>query len=102
MNNKAYVHFVNSGKYPDDPIVPLPDNFVNDAGVIQNLMNAPVGGVALITSKKGSERSNHYHLEDNHYLYVVSGSMEYYERGLDEVFTGKPLVVTAGQMVFTP
>lgn len=28
--------------------------------------------------------------------------MEYYERDINESFTGRPLVVKAGEMVFTP
>lgn len=37
-------------------------------------------GVLRITSKKGSIRSNHYHKNDAHYLYVESGSCQYSEK----------------------
>ena len=80
----------------------LEEPFVDHRGIIQNLVNAPMNGAAIITSKAGTIRSNHYHKEDFHYLYVVSGSMEYYERGIDEKFLGEPLIVRAGEMVFTP
>jgi len=102
MNNKEYTTSVEEKKYPKDANVPLDEPFVDERGFIQNLLNAPVNGAAIITSKAGSIRSNHYHKEDFHYLYVVSGSMEYYERGLDEKFVGEPLIIKAGQMVFTP
>lgn len=102
MNNKEYTNYVERGHYPKDNIVPLDNPFISDAGVIQNLLNTPINGAAIITSKNGSVRSNHYHNEDFHYLYIISGSMEYYERIVDEVFVGKPFIVTAGQMVFTP
>ena len=101
MKNKEYTDYVERGHYPKDNIVPLDSPFINDAGVIQNLLNTPINGAAIITSKKGSVRSNHYHKEDFHYLYIVSGSMEYYERGVNEEFTGKPFIVKAGEMVFT-
>lgn len=102
MKNKEYTDLVDKQEYPEDPIVSLDPPFIDDRGMIQNLLNCNINGAAIITSKKGSERSNHYHKDDFHYLYVVMGSMEYYERGLDEKFVGKPLVVKAGQMVFTP
>jgi mannose-6-phosphate isomerase-like protein (cupin superfamily) len=102
MNNKEYTNLVEQGDYPLENIVPLDEPFINHNGIIQNVLNTPINGVAIIHSITGSVRSNHYHKIDFHYLYVVSGSMEYYERGLNEEFTGTPLVVKAGQMVFTP
>lgn len=33
--------------------------------------------VLLITSKKGAVRANHYHKKDTHYIYLVSGKLEY-------------------------
>ncbi len=102
MNNKEYSDLVNKGQYPEDNIVPLDNPFINDRGTIQNILNASINGVAIITSKAGVIRSNHYHKTDFHYLYVISGSMEYYERNINEKFVGDPLIVSAGQMVFTP
>jgi quercetin dioxygenase-like cupin family protein len=83
-------------------IILLPEPFVDERGVIQNILLEPINSVAIITSKAGTERSNHYHKTDWHYLYVISGSMEYYEREIEEVFAGKPLIVKEGEMVFTP
>ena len=58
--------------------------------------------IALITSKKNTVRSNHYHVTDWHYMYVLSGSFDYYFRptGSDEELQVKR--VKAGEMVFTP
>ena len=102
QDNKKYTDLVSSGTYPINNIVPLDPSFIDERGYIQNLINSPINGAAIITSKKGSERSNHYHKEDFHYLYVLSGLMEYYERNIDKAFSGKPLIIEAGQMVFTP
>ncbi len=104
MNNKEYTTSVEQQKYPDEELVPLDSPFIDDRGFIQNLLNTPINGVAIITSKAGSIRSNHYHKTDWHYLYVLSGSMEYYERPLDpkEDYYGDPVIIKAGQMVFTP
>jgi quercetin dioxygenase-like cupin family protein len=103
MKNKEYTNAVEAKQYPNDAIVPLDGPFVDDRGSIQNLLNTSINGAAIITSKAGSIRSNHWHREDFHYLYVLSGSMEYYER--DVGISGElqsPIIVKTGQMVFTP
>jgi quercetin dioxygenase-like cupin family protein len=101
-NNKDYTLAVERKEYPTEKLVPLDLPFVDVRGIIQNLVNTSINGAAIITSKKGTIRSNHYHTEDFHYLYIISGSMEYYERDINEDFIGKPLIVRAGEMVFTP
>lgn len=108
MNNKEYLDLVNAGEYPQEQLVPLDEPYIDKRGMIQNIIPT----ISIITSKAGTERSNHWHKNDHHYLYVISGSMEYYERpapvdgeAFDIVFNEiayKPLIVKAGQMVFTP
>jgi quercetin dioxygenase-like cupin family protein len=103
MKNKEYTNAVSEDDFPSDPIVPLDDPFVDERGKIQNLLNTAINGAAIITSKAGTVRSNHWHRSDWHYLYVVSGSMKYYERPVDTDFQdGKSYIVAAGEMVFTP
>lgn len=105
MKNKEYTDAVAQEEYPEEALVPLDDPFVDDRGSIQNLLNTAMHGAAIITSKAGSVRSNHWHKTDWHYLYVMSGSMEYYERnvGMPTGFNkDNPVIVKAGQMVFTP
>lgn len=101
MTNKEYTDLVEKETYPQDPLVPLDAPFVDERGIIQNLTNCQVGAVALITSKKGTERSNHWHKNNNHYLFIVSGRVQYFERDLD----GSNIIVKTyeqGQMFFTP
>ena len=62
--------------------VSLGSSFVDDRGIIQNIINQSFNHVGMITSKKGSVRSNHYHLKNSHYMYILSGKMEYWERDL--------------------
>lgn len=102
LDNATYTARVESGDFPDTPVVPLAESFVDDRGAIKNLLFTPVQSVAVIESKNGTVRSNHYHLTDSHYLYVVSGEMEYYERELYDNFSSHHVVVKAGGMVFTP
>lgn len=83
-------------------VVPLPPCFINAAGSIQNLLEQPCGGVSIIRSRAGSIRSQHYHREDSHFLYVLSGCMHYYERPVGSTEKPAPVIVKAGEMVFTP
>ena len=57
--------------------------------------------ILLISSKAGSVRANHYHKEDSHYSYMLSGKAEWHEKpigdGAEELE-----VLYAGNMVFTP
>ena len=60
-----------------------------------------IKSILLITSKAGSVRSNHYHKKDAHWIYMLSGKMEYYEK---PVKGGKikKAVLGPGDMVYTP
>jgi quercetin dioxygenase-like cupin family protein len=84
----------------------LGDRVVDERGVIQNLLELKdygeaIRGVAIITSKAGSVRSCHYHKNDSHHLYVLSGSLEYFERAVGETEIPKPVVYRAGEMFWT-
>ncbi len=102
MNNREITEAIDKGYYPVEKIIPLDAPFIDKRGVIQNLLLIPINSVAIITSKAGTVRSNHYHKTDWHYLYIISGSMNYYERDVEGSGDVDPLLVTAGQMVFTP
>lgn len=83
--------------------VELGTHFNDARGVIQNLLDKSVNAIAIITSKAGSVRSNHMHLKNDHYLYIVSGEMEYYERDPEEDGSIiQPIVFTTGEMIYTP
>jgi len=74
----------------------------DERGFIQCLTNIPTRNVSYIFSKEGSVRSNHYHKTDWHYMYIISGKMDYYYRehsANDEI---KEVSLTKGDMVFTP
>ena len=88
--------------WPPAGKVPLPTAHTDERGAIQCIVNFPSKNVSLISSKKGSVRSNHYHVTDWHYMYVIRGSFDYYARpsGTDQEL--KVTRVTAGEMIFTP
>ena len=102
MQNWKNVMLDEASMWPAGGIVDLPPPHVDERGAIQSLVNFPMKNLSLISSRKGTVRSNHYHVTDWHYMYVLSGSFDYYYRptGSDE----KPTVIRmrAGDMVFTP
>ena len=88
--------------WPSEHLIELEAPHADERGAIQCLVNFPMKNLSLITSKKGTVRSNHYHLTDWHYMYVMSGSFDYYYRPVGS--TAEPTVtrLSAQQMVFTP
>ena len=88
--------------WPSSGKVDLPQPNRDDRGGIQSLVNFPMKNISLISSKRGSVRSNHYHVTDWHYMYVLKGSFDYYWRPTG---SNAPLDVTRvseGEMIFTP
>jgi len=63
----------------------------------------PVDHVAIINSKKGVFRGDHYHKLTTQHMYMTKGSLRYYYRkvreGNDKV---KSVIVKEGEMVTTP
>ncbi|WP_158843542.1 cupin domain-containing protein [Saccharothrix deserti] len=72
----------------------------DDRGRIIALPPFAAAGAMVIESVAGAVRGNHYHVNESHLMYVVSGLMIYIEEGLD-----KSLMVTEvgpGQSVISP
>jgi quercetin dioxygenase-like cupin family protein len=88
--------------WPKSTIVPLEKPFVDARGSIQPLVDVDMKSALMISSKKGSIRANHYHKSDWHYCYVVSGSIDYFERPVGSKDAPKKITVKAGQLFFTP
>ena len=63
----------------------------------------PVDHVAVINSKKGVFRGNHYHKLTTQHMYMTRGSLRYYYRKIDESNDRvKSVVVKQGEIVTTP
>ncbi|OGE78147.1 MAG: hypothetical protein A2751_03220 [Candidatus Doudnabacteria bacterium RIFCSPHIGHO2_01_FULL_46_14] len=76
---------------------------VEDRGNITRILDVeePLHSVLYVTSKAGSTRSNHYHKEDTHYCYIISGKAQWHERAVDGGQIEKE-ILNAGDMVETP
>jgi dTDP-4-dehydrorhamnose 3,5-epimerase-like enzyme len=84
------------------PIVCMPMPFEDERGIIQTLVDGDIQAIQIITSVKGSVRANHYHKTDSHYMYVLSGKMKYFHRNADESVDPTWLIISSGQMVYSP
>jgi oxalate decarboxylase/phosphoglucose isomerase-like protein (cupin superfamily) len=102
MKNWKSVMLDEESMWPKEARVELPVPHADDRGSIQSLVNFPMKNLSLISSRKGAVRSNHYHVTDWHYMYVLSGSFDYYYRPAGSTGAPKVITVRAGEMVFTP
>ena len=84
------------------PIVSMDMPYTDARGEIQQLVQAGFESAQLITCAKNSVRANHYHKQDWHYCYMVYGSMSYYTRRVGSDESPSWVLVTAGQVVYTP
>lgn len=82
-------------------IVPVPQPFKDDRGVIQNLVDIPLGSALVIESKKGAVRANHYHKTDFHYCWLQSGKMIYAERPVGSKEAPAQKIITPGQLFYS-
>ena len=70
-------------------------------GGILSIVDDQVQNVSIITCNAGAIRSNHYHLTDWHFMYVVEGAIDYFFKDVDgEEVTY--LRVSKGDNIFTP
>lgn len=76
---------------------------IEDRGNITRILDVeePLHSVLYVTSKAGSTRSNHYHKQDTHYCYIISGKAEWYEQPVAGGAVEKE-IVGPGDMVKTP
>jgi len=92
----------NPSMWPAEKKITLPTAHTDARGAIQPLVDLPMKNASLITSKKGTLRSNHYHRTDWHFMYVLSGSFDYFYRPTGSEAEPEVLHVGPGETVFTP
>ena len=84
------------------PII-LPDAIYEDyRGKIISLAELDYKSALIIESNAGTTRANHYHLEDWHYCYLITGKFEYYWRENGETGNPEKKIIQAGEIVVTP
>ena len=75
---------------------------VDVRGAITNLFEGRIEHIALITSKKGTVRANHYHKKDHQYIYLLSGAYESHCCEVNNPEKRQVLNVLPGDIVETP
>jgi len=77
--------------------------FEDERGAITNVLEEPISHVAIVTSKKGSIRANHYHPKQIQYIYLISGSYESTSKDLNNKdSTDEKIIIKLGDLVITP
>ena len=88
---------------PGKTLLQLPEPYIDDRGLIQPLLDIETRSGVIIHSREGAIRGNHFHKEDFHYCYVVSGRLLYVSRAVDnEDATPDEIEIGPGEMFFTP
>ncbi len=72
-------------------------------GGIISIVDHQVSNVSIITCNSNSLRSNHYHLKDFHFMYVLEGKIDYFFKDIDNKKDNTSYIeVNVGETIFTP
>jgi quercetin dioxygenase-like cupin family protein len=74
----------------------------DERGSILSIVDNMVSNVSIIQCNSDSIRSNHYHYEDWHFMYVLEGEIDYFYKGLEIDSEIKYLKVKEGNTIYTP
>lgn len=79
--------------------------FVDERGYITRLINddkIQFKAVLYITSKADTQRANHYHKKDSHYVYCISGKFRYSEKNMNKPNSSvESVILKPGDLVLT-
>ena len=70
-------------------------------GEILSIVDDKISNVSIITCNKNTIRSNHYHIKDFHYMYVMEGEINYFFKKTESQAVNY-LKVKKGENIFTP
>jgi len=71
-------------------------------GKIISMCDANISNVSFINSAANTIRSNHYHYKDSHYMYVISGELDYFYSDLKDIQEFNYLKIREGECIYTP
>ena len=88
---------------PNETVKKIEPAFEDERGAISNILEEPITHVAIITSKKGAIRANHYHPGQTQYEYLISGRYESYSKDLKKKDAEmEKQAIEPGNLVITP
>lgn len=68
-------------------------------GSIVSIVEEKMNNISIIKCNSQSIRSNHFHIKNWHFMYVLGGVMEYFFENKNKIFFIK---LKKGDLVFTP
>ncbi len=87
----------------NEKVIKIKPSFEDERGIIANVLEEPITHVAIITSKKGAIRANHYHPEQIQYEYLISGMYESFSKDLNKKEAkSESRIIEPGDLVITP
>ncbi len=79
------------------------ESHTDDRGVIADIFYSnPIDHVAIIDSKPGVLRGNHYHKETTQHMLMTKGSLEYWYKPVGSDEPAKMVLAKVGDLVSTP
>jgi len=76
--------------------------FMDERGIISDLLNETIAHVGLITTEDGTIRANHYHKLSTQHSYILSGSFEVLLAPADQPANVKKVLLRSGEMISIP
>ena len=73
----------------------------DERGSIVSIVDSRISNVSIITCNAESIRSNHYHLSDFHYMFVLEGEIDYFYKDINSSEI-KYLKIKKGENIYTP
>lgn len=71
-------------------------------GNIISIVDHEISNVSIITCNSNSLRSNHYHMKDFHFMYVLEGKIDYFFKDINKHDNTSYIEVNVGETIFTP
>ncbi len=84
-------------------IEPPLESHADDRGMINDIFyNTAINHVAIIDSKPGVLRGNHYHKETVQHMLMTKGSLEYWYKPVDSNEPARMMLAKEGDLITTP
>jgi len=77
-------------------------DFIDERGIITDLLNKQINHVGLITTETGAQRGPHYHKVSMQDSYILSGKFEVVLAMADNPSNFRKIMVDAGEMITIP
>lgn len=88
---------------PNETVKKIEPVLEDERGIIANILEEHISSVAIITSKKGAIRANHYHPDQVQYVYLISGKYESVSKDLKNKNAKiERQIIKPGHLVITP